>query len=226
VSVLVLGAGLFYLAVAVKGLGSLLAPPPEMVTVARDLRSGAAPTEATTGQLGTARDMRMLFKPLAVTGAALAALLLLWAGACGLRARRDRRRWRTMQITGLTGLTIGTFGFAIGLSATGSSVAPYVDAAWLGLEPVRPSGLLALLIGAAALARAKGPPKGPPQGPATGPATGPANGPAAGPAPGGPDTGPATGPETEPGQGPSTEPGRPRAPLTPSARRSIEARGR
>jgi hypothetical protein len=132
-----------------------------------------------------------------------------------------------MQITGLAGLAIGTFGFAIGLSATGSSVGPYVDASWLGLEPVRPSGLLALLIGAAALARAKGPSKGSPKGPANGPTTGPANGPAAGPETGGPETGPeAGGPAAEPRQGPATGHGRPRAPLTPSARRSIEARGR
>jgi hypothetical protein len=147
-SLLVLGSGLFYLAVAVKGVGWLFGPPPELVTMARDLGSGAPPADDPWSANG---DLEVLFRPLAVTGASLAALLLLWAGARGLRYRNDQRRWRKPQITGLGGLVIGVLGFAIGCAATGSSPAPYVDASWIGLDPTWPSAVLALLIGAIAL---------------------------------------------------------------------------
>ncbi|WP_285700437.1 hypothetical protein [Actinomadura sp. NBRC 104412] len=153
VSMLVLAAGLFYVAAAVKGVGWLLEPPPDVVTTANGQGTGTPPTESpgSSGSQAVSEAAQILFRPLAVTGASLAGLLLVWAGCRGLRSRRDQRRWRTSQFAALGGLATGVFGFALGFAAAGSSHATYVDASWIGLEPSRPSAALALLIGAIAV---------------------------------------------------------------------------
>ncbi|MFC5744147.1 hypothetical protein [Actinomadura rugatobispora] len=170
-SVLTLGAAIFYLAVAVKGVGGLLlGPPPEMVTTAGDLgastrsaqlppaelagaRSGTAEAEtATDAAPGPGdQDLEVLLRPLAITGAALAGLLLLWSGVRGLHAVRDQRRWRGRQISGLIGFGLGTLAFGLGLAAADGRTAAYVGSVWQGVEPIRPSVVLALLIGSLAL---------------------------------------------------------------------------
>ncbi|MEW2358115.1 hypothetical protein [Spirillospora sp. NPDC029432] len=150
-SVLVVAAGLFYAAVAVKGVAGLLGPPPEMVTTAGEVaventrNAHALPTaQVTTGMSGT--DLNLLLRPLALTGAALAGLLLLWSGARGLYFRRDQRRWRSRQATALAGCAAGVLAFAIGIGAADGSAAAYADAAWNGLEPIRPTAVLALAV--------------------------------------------------------------------------------
>ena len=145
ISVLMLGAAVFYLAVAVKGVGGLLlGPPPEMVTTADDTVAATAPGPG-------AHHLEVLLRPLAITGAALAGLLLLWSGAAGLNTAGDRRRWRGRQAAGLAGLGLGSLAFALGLAAAGGEPAAYVGPVWLGVEPIRPSIALALLAVTAAL---------------------------------------------------------------------------
>ncbi|XVQ12387.1 hypothetical protein ACQP1W_07435 [Spirillospora sp. CA-255316] len=161
-SALMLGAALFYLAVAVKGVGGLLlGPPPEMVTTAGDLAAstrsarphaelaGVHPVGSGTGPGD--QNLELLLRPLAITGAALAGLLLLWSGLRGLRAVRDQRRWRARQVSGLIGFGLGTLAFGLGLTAADGGTAAYVGSVWHGVEPIRPSAVLALLIGSLAL---------------------------------------------------------------------------
>ncbi|MFB4313192.1 hypothetical protein [Actinomadura sp. 21ATH] len=155
-SALVVAAGLFYAAVAVQGVAGLLGPPPEMVTTAGE---NAAQSTQTAQSLQNAQnahvlpadgvsgaDLDLLLRPLALTGAALAGLLLLWSGSRGLYFRRDQRRWRSRQATALAGCTAGVLAFAIGIGAAGGSAAAYADAAWNGLEPIRPTAVLALAV--------------------------------------------------------------------------------
>ncbi|GAA2423299.1 hypothetical protein GCM10010191_39070 [Actinomadura vinacea] len=149
-SMLMLGSALFYLAVAVQGVGELLlGPPPEMVTTANELAAGTEGTAATSG--GQDVDMDVLLRPLALTGAALAGLTLLWCGTRGLWAAHDQRRWRRRQLSGLVGLGVGTLAFALGLTAAETGAEAYVQAVWNGVEPIRPSAVLALLVGSVAL---------------------------------------------------------------------------
>jgi hypothetical protein len=160
-SLLVLGSGLFYLVASVRGVGWLLGPPPEMVTRAAASGSVVTPTRMTAYPADGNAQLEVLLRPLAVTGTALAGLLLAWSGCRGLRSRHDQRRWRRRQLTGLTGFAVGMPAFAVGLAATGASVSVatgYADAAWLGLDPIRPSAALALLVGTIALLV---PPSGP-----------------------------------------------------------------
>jgi hypothetical protein len=169
-SALVIAAGLFYAVVAIQGVAGLLSPPPEMVTTAGEIGTPAAgdPTQTAPstqnapstrdapipytaqGTGAAAEDMDLLLRPLALTGAALAGLLLLWSGARGLRFRHDQRRWRSRQVTALAGCGAGVLAFALGIGAAGGSAA-YADAAWNGLEPIRPTAGLALLIATIAL---------------------------------------------------------------------------
>ncbi|GAA3946971.1 hypothetical protein GCM10023085_31470 [Actinomadura viridis] len=158
-SLLVIGAALFYLAVAVRGVAGLLGPPPEMVSTAGDSGSvvpapgsPAADPAADPPGGGTAvpeardRDLAVLLRPLSFTGAALAGLLLLWSGVRGLGARRDHRRWRKRQIACLAGLGLGMAAFLDGLGAAHLGTAAYADAAWNGVEPIKPSVALAVLV--------------------------------------------------------------------------------
>ncbi|MFI0353939.1 hypothetical protein [Actinomadura sp. 9N407] len=155
-SALIIAAGLFYAVVAIQGVAGLLGPPPEMVTTAGE--SGAA-TPATGDPARTVLNERsaateeldLLLRPLALTGAALAGLLLLWSGARGLYFRNDQRRWRSRQVTALAGCGAGVLAFALGIGAAGGSAAAYADAAWNGLEPIRPTAVLALLVATIAL---------------------------------------------------------------------------
>ncbi|MFF5258495.1 hypothetical protein ACFY4C_06085 [Actinomadura viridis] len=163
-SLLVVGAALFYAAVAVRGVAGLLGPPPEMVTTAGDSGSvvpgpGSPVADPAAGPpAGGAdvpeardRDLAVLLRPLSFTGAALAGLLLLWSGVRGLGARRDHRRWRRRQIACLVGLGLGVAAFLDGLGAAHLAPASYADAAWNGVEPIWPSAALALLVALVAL---------------------------------------------------------------------------
>lgn len=141
-SALVFGSGLFYLVVAVQGVGWLLSPPSDLVTTAPN---GAPPAPVQPFQ-GSEQHLEVLLRPLAITGAALAGLLLLWSGGRGLRSRQDRRLWRTLQYTGLTGLFVGVLSYAVGLSSSGTSAALYTGGSWGGVEPVWPSAALAVLV--------------------------------------------------------------------------------
>jgi hypothetical protein len=119
--------------------------------LAADTRS-AEPPPAELARIGAGdQGLEVLLRPLAITGAALAGLLLLWSGLRGLHAVRDQRRWRGRQVPGLIGFGLGTLAFGLGLAAAEGGTAAYVGSVWHGVEPLRPSAVLALLIGSLAL---------------------------------------------------------------------------
>lgn len=142
-SVLVLGSAALYLTVAVKGLLLLTAPPAQMVmTDTSPQHVGRAVAENAPG-IGPST----LYGPLAIAGALIAGLLLVWAGISGLRTFRDQRAWRQRQGLPLVAYTLGAVAF--GLAHLSASGAPVI---WDGPNPVVPSALLGLLVATATLA--------------------------------------------------------------------------
>ncbi|MFG1999557.1 hypothetical protein ACGFNU_10465 [Spirillospora sp. NPDC048911] len=137
-SLLVSASAALYLTVAAKGLLRLTTPPTQMVVMTATGPQPVGPAETASPTL---------YGPLAIVGALLAGLLLVWAGASGLRTARDQRAWRRHQSLALIAYALGTiaFGFAH-LGVTGTQVI------WDGPNPLIPSTLLALLVAAATIA--------------------------------------------------------------------------
>ncbi|KAB2345676.1 hypothetical protein [Actinomadura rudentiformis] len=148
-SVLVTGSAALYLTVAFKGLLLLTAPPAQMVmTDTRPQHPGRAVTESAPG-IGPST----LYGPLAIAGALIAGLLLVWAGTSGLRTFRDQREWRRRQGLPLVAYALGAIAFGLAhLSVSGGHMI------WNGPNPVVPSALLGLLVATATLALPAGHP--------------------------------------------------------------------
>ncbi|MFI0444615.1 hypothetical protein [Actinomadura sp. 6N118] len=141
-SVLVVGSAALYLPVAARGLLLLTAPPAQMVMKdTRPQHVGRAVAENAPGA-----GPSTLYGPLAIAGALIAGLLLLWAGTSGLCAFRDQRAWRQRQGLPLVAYTLGAVAF--GLAHLSVSGAPVI---WDGPNPLIPSALLGLLVATATL---------------------------------------------------------------------------
>ncbi|GAA2575611.1 hypothetical protein SMC26_12955 [Actinomadura fulvescens] len=142
-SILVAGSAIPYLTVAVQGLLRLAAPPARMVMSGDRPR----PVDATLADGARVVEPSTLYGPLAVAGALIAGLLLVWAGAAGLRAFREQRAWRRRQGLPLFAYTLGAVAFGLAQLSASS-----VQVSWHGPNPLIPSALLGLLVAAATIA--------------------------------------------------------------------------